>query len=91
MFEWEVVQPYSIVGKLSKKVLNRLLSPKLTATIKQRDTAVDHIVISRIARLGLGTLFKDYVLVVDILAEFTGWALELAEPHQEKGNHLNFA
>lgn len=51
-FEWGLVQPNSIVGKLSNKVLNRFLRPKLTdAAIKQRDTAVtDQRVFSRIAR-----------------------------------------
>jgi hypothetical protein len=51
-FEWVVVQPYSIVGKLSNKVLDRFLRPKLTAAaIKHRYTAVvDQSVISRIAR-----------------------------------------
>jgi hypothetical protein len=49
MVDWVLVQPYSTVGKLSNKNLETGLSPKLTA-IKQRDTAVDHRVFSRIAR-----------------------------------------
>lgn len=49
-FERVLVQPNSIAGKLSNKVLNRFLRPKLTAAIKQRDTAVDQRVFSRIAR-----------------------------------------
>ena len=49
-FEWVLVQPNSIAGKLSNKVLNRFLRPKLTADFKQRDNAVDQRVFSRIAR-----------------------------------------
>ena len=49
-FEWVLVQPNSIVGKLSNKYLNRFLRPKLTVAIKQRDNAVvDQRVFSRIA------------------------------------------
>ena len=51
-FEWVLVQPNSIAGKLSNKVLNTFLRPKLNAAaIKQRDTAVvDQRLLSRIAR-----------------------------------------